>query len=303
MTHFSSELDDSQTLRLVWPQWQGAGRDNVSALLPEFPYEHARRGYAVGSKVLNAILPEHSGPTEFVAVNDDDSEGTTNGVESLGVVTDSLKSALSAIDRHNPRRVLTLGGECSVSVAPFSKLAAEYGDDLAVIWIDSHPDSDTPDTHYNGYHAMAVSTLLGQGDASITDLLPATISPSRIAYAALHDWEEDAYENVGKWELPVFSPDDLRESSDALIGWLKNTGASKVAIHLDVDVVDSNEIALGLGQVPDGLSRSQVQRLVIDISEAADVVGLTIAEFIPRDVLAMHGLLEGMPLVAQTQKR
>lgn len=302
MTDFSSEIDDSQTLRLVWPQWQGAGRDNVSDLLPDFPYEHARRGYAVGSKVLNAILPEHAGPTEFVAVANDDSKGTTNGVESLDVVTDSLKSALSAIDKHSPRRVLTLGGECSVSVAPFSKLAAEYGDDLAVIWIDSHPDSDTPDTHYNGYHAMAVSTLLGEGDSSITELLPATIPSSRLAYAALHDWEEDAYVNVGKWGLPVFSPEDLRDSSEALIDWLKNTGSSKVAIHLDVDVVDSNEVAFGLGQVPDGLSRSQVQRLVADISEAADVVGLTIAEFIPRDVLAMQGLLEGMPLIPHTQK-
>lgn len=261
MTDFSSELDNSQTLRLVWPQWQGAGRGNVSALLPEFPFEHARRGYAVGSKVLNAILPEHAGPTEFVAVANDDSEGTTNGVESLDVVTDSLKSALSAIDKHSPRRVLTLGGECSVS------------------------------------------TLLGEGDSSITELLPATIPSSRLAYAALHDWEEDAYENVGRWGLPVFSPADLRDSSAALIDWLKNTGASKVAIHLDVDVVDSNEVAFGLGQVPDGLSRSQVQRLVADISETADIVGLTIAEFIPRDVLAIQGLLEGMPLIPHTQKR
>ncbi|MFI8986267.1 arginase family protein [Streptomyces antimycoticus] len=37
-----------------------------------------------------------------------------------------------------------LGGECAVSVAPFAELARCYGDELAVIWIDSHPDIGTP---------------------------------------------------------------------------------------------------------------------------------------------------------------
>lgn len=45
-----------KTLRLMWPQWQGAGRDNVAVLLPEFPFATARTGYAVGARVLNAIL-------------------------------------------------------------------------------------------------------------------------------------------------------------------------------------------------------------------------------------------------------
>ena len=45
-----------KTLRLMWPQWQGAGRDNVAVLLPEIPFATARTGYAVGARVLNAIL-------------------------------------------------------------------------------------------------------------------------------------------------------------------------------------------------------------------------------------------------------
>jgi arginase family enzyme len=48
------------------------------------------------------------------------------------------------IGRYSPQRILPLGGECSVSVAPFSWLAERYGDDLPVLWIDSHPDVGTP---------------------------------------------------------------------------------------------------------------------------------------------------------------
>ena len=64
-------MDDDrvgQHLRLVWPQWQGAGTGSVRDLAPEFPFDIARRGYAVGSAVLAAILPEHRGPTAVVPV-------------------------------------------------------------------------------------------------------------------------------------------------------------------------------------------------------------------------------------------
>src|SRR5699024_6504331 len=64
-----------------------------------------------------------------------------DGIESREVVVSSLERALTILAEHDPERVLTLGGECSVSVAPFAHLAARYGDDLAVIWIDSHPDA------------------------------------------------------------------------------------------------------------------------------------------------------------------
>jgi arginase len=49
--------DAGVTLRLLWPQWQGAGTSSVRELAPEFPFEVARRGYAVGSTVLAAVLP------------------------------------------------------------------------------------------------------------------------------------------------------------------------------------------------------------------------------------------------------
>ena len=56
------------TLRLVWPQWQGAGTSSVRELAPEFPFDVARRGYAVGTAVLAAVLPEHDGPTAAAPV-------------------------------------------------------------------------------------------------------------------------------------------------------------------------------------------------------------------------------------------
>jgi hypothetical protein len=51
---FAGGGGDGSTLRLVWPQWQGAGTSSARSLAAEFPFDVARRGYAVGSAVLEA---------------------------------------------------------------------------------------------------------------------------------------------------------------------------------------------------------------------------------------------------------
>jgi arginase len=289
---------EETTLRLLCPQWQGAGTSSVRELAAEFPFDVARRGYAVGSAVLEAVLPPHDGPTAAVpiAMGDEGLE-LVDGVEAKAVVLDQLARALRVIDEHAPARIATLGGECAVSVAPFSALAHRYGDDLAVLWIDSHPDIGTPASRYPGFHAMAVAALTGHGDPDVLALLPGTVRPERVALVGLHEWTDDDFPNVAEWGIPTFSPDDLRASTQPLLSWLAATGCARVAIHFDVDTVDSNEVVLGLGAVPDGLSGQEVRRVVADVTAATDVVALTIAEFFPRQVMHLRRLLAGFPLL------
>src|SRR5262245_48255324 len=221
---------------------------------------------------------------------DDTGLELADGIEAKEVILTQLAQALEIIREHDPARIVTLGGECAVSVAPFSELAGRY-DDLVIVWIDSHPDVGTPASEYPGFHAMAVAALTGHGDADVLALLPATIAPGRVALAGLHAWTDDDIPNVAKWGIHSFSPDDLHDTSRPLLPWLKASGCSRVAIHCDVDTVDSDEIVLGLGAEPGGLTSAQVRRLVADISSAADVVGLTIAEFFPRQVMHLRQTL------------
>ena len=179
-------------LRLLMPQWQGAGTSSVRALASEFEFQAARRGYAIGSEVLAAVLPPNDGPTAVVPITmGNDGLETVDGVEAKAVVLEQLASALNAIAQHGPARIATLGGECSVSVPPFAALASRYRDHLAIVWIDSHPDIATPASLYPGFHAMAVAALTGHGDPDILSLLPATIAPDRVALVGLHEWTED----------------------------------------------------------------------------------------------------------------
>ena len=294
-------VHDGVNLRLLWPQWQGAGTSLVEAFAPEFPLDVARRGYAVGTAVLEAVLPPHDGPTVRAPVAmSDDGLDERDGVEAKEVILEQLARTLEVVRRHDPARIVTVGGECSVSVAPFSELAHRYGDDLAIVWIDAHPDVGTPESEYPGYHAMAVATLIGHGDPDVQELLPATVFPERVALVGLHWWAEDDLPNIAEWGIRSFSPDELRQSTRPLLDWLAATGCSRVAIHFDVDAVDGNEIVLGLVMEPDGLTSTEVRRIVADVAGAVDVVGFTIAEFIPRQVMHLRQIVDGFPLISGT---
>jgi arginase len=224
-----------------------------------------------------------------------------DGIEAKEVILTQLARALEVIREHDPARIVTLGGECAVSVAPFSELARRYGDDLAILWIDSHPDVGTPASQYPGFHAMAVAALTGHGHPDVQGLLPATVSADRVALVGLHSWTEDDIGNVAQWGIRSFGPDELRETTHPLLDWLVATGCCRVAIHFDVETVDSNETVLGLGAEPGGLTSAQVRRIVDDIDSFADVVGVTVAEFIPRQVMHLQQLLTGFPLLGASR--
>ena len=70
-----------------------AGRRHIQrrGARPEFPLDVARRGYAVGTAVLEAVLPPHDGPTVSapVAISDDGLE-ERDGVEAKAVILEQL---------------------------------------------------------------------------------------------------------------------------------------------------------------------------------------------------------------------
>lgn len=72
----------------------------------------------------------------------------TDGVLDRDVILRQTKAALEMLRASDPGRIVTLGGDCSVSVVPFTYLAAKYGGDVAMVWIDAHPDITLPGDPY-----------------------------------------------------------------------------------------------------------------------------------------------------------
>ena len=166
-----------KTIRLIYPQWQGG---DIARWIPEIE-DRARsaRGCWLGAQLLNFLVPAgNNQETYTVPVSLGPCERTvTDGVMDRDIIAAQTAAALDILKVAAPDRIVTLGGECSASVVPFTYLTDRYGDDVAVIWIDAHPDITLPGDVYAGYHAMAVTACMGLGDSRIVKQLPARIEP------------------------------------------------------------------------------------------------------------------------------
>lgn len=286
-----------KTIRLIYPQWQGA---KITHWIPEIEDpEEASRGYYLGAQLLNFLAPDNGQITLTVPVATDIvKRKVTDGVMDRDALVEQTKAALEILKAENPDKIVTLGGECSVSVVPFTYLADKYADDVAMIWIDAHPDITLPGDVYPGYHAMAVTACMGLGNENIISELPAKINPEKILLIGIRDWERDEIkERQQQYGITHLSPEDVRENSDAVSEWLRSCGASKVVIHFDMDVLDPMEIIAAVGTVPNGMKIAEVVRVINDIAHEKEIVGLTVAEPMPRTAIRIKNMLSQLPLL------
>ena len=294
---FNITMAQDNTLRLIYPQWQGG--DITKWITEVKDPEQASRGYYLGAHLLDFIAPSTGQKTLTVPVSTEIcNRVVTDGVLDRDAIAQQTRAALDILDIEKPDRIVTLGGECSVSVVPFTWLASKYPDDVAVIWIDAHPDITLPGDVYPAYHAMAVTALMGDGDKKILGQLPAKIDPSKILFVGLRDWERDEIKvRQNEFGIKHLTPEETVSGSEKVIEWLRNTGASNVVIHFDMDVLDPNEIIAAVGVVPDGMKIAEVVRVINDVAKEKNLVGLTVAEPMPRTAIILKEMLNQLPLL------
>ena len=288
---------ESKTLRLIYPQWQGGV---IANWMPDIPANDASQGYFIGAQLLKMLAPESNQPTVEVPISlDIESHKIENGISGYHAIIDQSKMALKLLQTENPDRIVTLGGECSVSVIPFTYLAKKYPDDVAIIWIDAHPDLNIPYDSYSGYHAMALAACMGRGDKTIMELLPAKIDSSKSLLVGLRAWGDTnaTKERQKEFGVTSLSPNEVADNSNKILDWLKNKGTEKVLIHFDLDALDPAEIIAAVGTDPDGLKIETVVRIINDIASKYDVIGLTIAEPMPRIAIKIKNMLNQLPLL------
>ena len=296
-TNDQQKAEDMKTIRLIYPQWQGA---DISQWIPEVKNpDDASRGYYLGAQLLDFLAPQNeSQKTVVVPVSLEVGDRTPqDGVIDRDIIAEQSAAAVSILNDEQPSRIITLGGECSVSVVPFTWLAKKYDGDVAVLWIDAHPDITLPGDVYPAYHAMAVTAIIGKGDGKILATLPTSIPADRILFVGLRDWERqqivDRQQEYGMKHLTV---EQVRENSDLVLQWIAATGAKHVLIHFDMDVLDPAEIIPAVGVVADGLKMAEVVRIINDVHASSDIAALTVAEPMPRTAINIRNMLGGIKL-------
>ncbi|WP_411161053.1 arginase family protein [Collinsella aerofaciens] len=72
-----------------------------------------------------------------------------------------IQDAQRKLTAENPDRVVTVGGNCMVSLALFDYLHGKY-ENVGIVWIYAHPDVSTLNDGYPNAHAMVLGSLLGE---------------------------------------------------------------------------------------------------------------------------------------------
>lgn len=250
---------------LVVPQWQGSPSSRAMRLID-------------GAHAIATDLPKGATRTIEVPLEAGDTQGT--GIArfgSLQLVRERMAERLAGTD--GP--VITIGGDCAVSTAAVAHVA---GDDLAVVWLDAHPDLNTPAASPSGAFAgMVLAELVTSG----------AVADDRVVLAGAREWdppEEEFAREHGIVSLSASALADAEALTDAVVA----TGASRVYVHIDLDVLDPVEFAGLLAPIPFGVSAASLVAAITALVARVPLAGATIASFAPD---APEAALEDAPTI------
>ena len=168
-----------KTIRLLYPDYVSGGLDT----------------YYFGANLMAHILPKNKNQ-KLIRVDieppTEKEEDIINGIYGKESVLYGIQNAMQKIKAEDPDRIITIGGNCIVSQAPFDYLHGKYKN-IGIIWIDAHPDVSTPKDGYPNVHAMVLGSLLGHGASDLSDLMKnSKFKPNEILYVGLkglHDYQ------------------------------------------------------------------------------------------------------------------
>lgn len=248
---------------VVVPQWQGSGSSRAMRLVD-------------GAEAIRGDLPAASTYSVNIPLEAGDELGT--GVAragSLRLVHERTLAVLAEIDGW----AITIGGDCGVSLASIGHANERTGGDLAVVWLDAHPDLNTPQSSPSGaFTGMVLRALTGEG---VEGLVPARpVASSSIVLGGIRSTDEGEEQFMATEGIRPVSADELG-TPELLLQAIGATGATSVYLHIDVDVLDPSEIDGLANPVPFGISAAALTELIRAVKSRYALAGATLASFSP----------------------
>jgi arginase len=256
------------TLNLFFPQWQGSARFELHT----------------GAKLLHEFLQDKVSFTQ-IPVSLTYSLITDENILGYSQIISQLLDACRVIQTHNPDRILTIGGDCGVEIAPVSFLNKKYSQTLTVIWLDAHGDLNTPSSSPSShFHGMPLRTLLGEGDEDILNYAFSTLSPEQLFLVGAREFDLVERSFIQQQKLSTFSVESINCGDfSSLFSMLDKTGSDKLYIHLDLDVIEPEEFPHVACPTPGGIHIDRLRDLLISLKNNFDIVGFSVLEFLPNE--------------------
>lgn len=259
----------SEDLYLFFPQWEGSGETDV--------YK--------GAMILRHLLKPRIPFTE-IAVELAHELGAEHDIIGYPHLLRYAQQAHHLLKATNPRRIFALGGDCGIDMVPISFLNKRYDGDLAVIWLDAHADSNTPQSSPSKtFHGMALRALLGEGVSELLASSFSTLLPRQIFLAGVRDLDLPERQFLTQVQMSSFSSEQLTAHTHEIASAIKKQGFSHVYLHIDVDVLDPVAFpsinALSRYPTPGGIDMQTLRHIHHTVTSSLSSVGWSLVEAIP----------------------
>ena len=186
---------------------------------------------------------------------------------------------------------LVLGGDHSVAIGTISGMSKHFRRNkkrMGLLWVDAHPDMNTPQTSPSGnVHGMPLACCIGIGPRKLThiyDYAP-KVDPKNVAMVGIRDVDALEKPHVRKSGVRAFTMRDIdvrgmpvvaREALDVL-----TRGGHEFHVSFDIDAVDPLS-APGTGTpVPGGLSVRESRLLMEEVADTGRLGSLELVEVNP----------------------
>jgi arginase len=263
-------------LTLFFPQWQGAG--------------NSKRLYQGAMEIREEFLRQ--GTYEQVELDCDRDMVLKNGILGYDCIRSQYRNAIKTILERKPQKIFTIGGDCSVELAPVSYLNDLHRGDLTVVWFDAHGDLNTPESSPSGcFHGMPLRTLLGDGDDPIVRDCLSVLKSGQAVLAGCRELDPPEAEYVAENKISVADV-GLVSAIDPFIDVIRNKGNRNLYIHIDLDVLDPVDFPNVLCPCRNGISVDQLMKTIRALKEQFNIVGLGLVEYVPGEPGCLEKLKE-----------
>ena len=192
----------------------------------------------------------------------------------------SMKKVNEVLVEHAPKSIFTIGGGCDADTPCAAWLNKLYDGDLAVIYIDSHGDLNTPESSPSHlYYGMSLRALAGESAPEIIINLPSTIEPRQLITCGGRNLDPEELQYKAEHQVTDLTVEQLEADPDLAAEAVREKGYHNIYIHIDFNVLDPAEFSLTPLAEPEGMTKETLLRVVRSAAKAGTLVGFGLLEY------------------------
>ena len=183
---------------------------------------------------------------------------------------------------------IVIGGDHSLAIGSIAGVSENY--EIGVIWIDTHPDSNTNETtttfHIHGY-PLGASMGFGQGELTNLYFKGTKVKFENVVMFGIDDIDKPEKDLIDKYSIKYFSYSDIEKNGidyciNETIKYLKDK-VDYIHISFDIDVIttkDSPGVSVP-NRWDNGLRKSDALKTVESFLKNLNVVSMDVVEYNP----------------------